>query len=78
LKKAEIRIIADEAVDKEFGSGALKVTPAHSAIDFEIGQRHNLEFLDIMNPDGTLNSLAGNDFDGMDRFEARAVAVKKL
>ncbi|MDR1458442.1 MAG: valine--tRNA ligase [Puniceicoccales bacterium] len=78
LKKAEIRIIADEAVDQDFGSGALKVTPAHSAIDFEIGQRHRLEFLDIMNPDGTLNSLAGNDFEGMDRFEARVMAVEKL
>lgn len=78
LKEAEIKIIADEAVDQEFGSGALKVTPAHSAIDFEIGQRHQLEFLDIMNPDGTLNSLAGSDFDGMDRFMAREISVKKL
>ncbi|MDR0351649.1 MAG: valine--tRNA ligase, partial [Puniceicoccales bacterium] len=78
LKKAAITIIADEAVDKAFGTGALKVTPAHSAIDFEIAQRHGLEFLDIMNPDGTLNSLAGSDFDGMDRFEARAMAVGKL
>jgi valyl-tRNA synthetase len=78
LKKAAIRIIADEAVDQEFGSGALKVTPAHSAIDFEIGQRHNLEFIDIMNPDGKLNALAGDEFDGMDRFEAREFSVKKL
>ncbi len=76
--RAQIPIIADEAVDREFGTGVLKVTPAHDPIDYEIGQRHDLPTLDIMNPDGTLNELAGEPFVGIDRFEARALAAKKL
>jgi valyl-tRNA synthetase len=76
--EARIPIIADKQVDLEFGTGALKVTPAHDKVDFEIGQRHNLEVLDVFNPDGTLNELAGEPFAGLDRFEARKVAAEKL
>lgn len=61
-----------------FGTGVLKVTPAHDPADFEIGRRHNLEVIEVMNPDGTMNALAGKDFEGLDRFEAREKAVKKL
>ena len=71
-------IIADEAVDFEFGTGVLKVTPAHDKADYEIGLRHNLPILDILNEDGTLNELAGEGFAGLDRFEARAEAVERL
>jgi len=76
--KEKLPIIADEAVDREFGTGVLKVTPAHDKLDFEIGRRHDLPVLDILNPDGTLNALAGEDFDDMERFAAREFAVKKL
>ena len=76
--REQIPIIADEAVEKEFGTGALKVTPAHDPVDFEIGQRHGLPILDVLNPDGSLNELAGEPFVGMDRFEARKVAARKL
>jgi valyl-tRNA synthetase len=71
-------IIGDEAVDFEFGTGVLKVTPAHDKADYEIGLRHNLPVIDIMNADGTLNDLAGEGFAGLDRFEARAEAVERL
>jgi valyl-tRNA synthetase len=76
--RKKIPIIGDEAIDPAFGSGVLKVTPAHDKVDFAIGQRHGLEVVDVMNPDGSLNALAGEEFDGMDRFEARAKAVEKL
>ena len=76
--RAKIPIIADEAIDPEFGTGVLKVTPAHDSADFEIGQRHNLEIVEVLNPDGTLNALAGEDFAEMDRFEAREKAAQKL
>jgi valyl-tRNA synthetase len=76
--RQEIPIIADEAVDREFGTGCLKVTPAHDALDFEIGKRHNLAIIDVINSDGTLNALAGPEFDGMDRFEARKLAARML
>ena len=76
--EARIPIIGDEYVDKSFGTGVLKVTPAHDPADFELGKRHNLEVIDVMNPDGTMNSLAGKDFEGIDRFKARELAVKKL
>ena len=65
-------------MDREFGTGCLKVTPAHDKNDFEIGQRHNLPVIDVIDPDGRLNALAGEDFDGMDRFKARKAAVGKL
>jgi len=73
-----IPIIGDEHVDFEFGTGVLKVTPAHDKADFEIGARHGLEQIDIMNPDGTMNALAGESLVGLDRFEARNVAVDHL
>ena len=62
-------------MDFEFGTGVLKVTPAHDKADFEIGQRHKLPVVDIMNPNGTMNDLAGESLAGLDRFEARDVAV---
>lgn len=73
-----IPIVGDTYIDREFGTGVLKVTPAHDRADFDIGQRHNLEVLDVLNPDGTLNELAGEEFAGMDRFKARKVAAEKL
>jgi len=76
--RAEIPIVADDAVDFEFGTGVLKVTPAHDKADYEIGLRHALPAIDIMNPDGTMNDLAGEEFRGLDRFEARVAAVERL
>ncbi len=73
----EIPIFADELVDKEFGTGCVKVTPAHDPNDFEMGKRHQLEFINIMNKDGSLNENAGH-FAGQDRFEARKNVVKQL
>ena len=73
----EIPIIADELVDIEFGTGCVKVTPAHDLNDFEMGKRHNLPFINIMHKDGTLNENAG-EFEGQDRFVARKNVVKKL
>jgi valyl-tRNA synthetase len=73
-----IPIIGDEHVDFEFGTGVLKVTPAHDKADFEIGARHKLPLIDIMNPNGTMNDLAGESLAGLDRFEARKVAVERL
>ncbi|MBI3850261.1 MAG: valine--tRNA ligase [Verrucomicrobia bacterium] len=78
MEKKLIPIIGDEYVDFEFGTGVLKVTPAHDKNDFEIGQRHKLAAVDIMNPNGSMNDLAGKDLAGLDRFEARKVAVEKL
>ncbi|MBI2513011.1 MAG: valine--tRNA ligase [Opitutae bacterium] len=75
---AEIPIIADSAVDKEFGSGALKITPAHDKVDFEVGQRHKLPPIDVLNADGTLNELAGPELAGMDRFLGRKKAAELL
>jgi valyl-tRNA synthetase len=76
--RAEIPIVGDTHIDMTFGTGVLKVTPAHDKADFEIGQRHGLEVIDVMNPDGTLNDSAGPDFAGMERFAAREAAVQKL
>lgn len=76
--KAEIPIIGDEYVDREFGTGCLKVTPAHDKNDFEIGQRHGLETIEVIDHEGKLNALAGAEFDGVDRFKARKQAVAKL
>ncbi|MEZ0388881.1 MAG: class I tRNA ligase family protein, partial [Verrucomicrobium sp.] len=73
-----IPIIADDHIDPQFGTGVLKVTPAHDKADFEIGQRHNLPQIDIMNPNASMNELAGKDLAGLDRFEARKKAVERL
>lgn len=78
LTGREIPIVADEYVDAEFGTGAVKVTPAHDANDYAIGERHGLEQLLIMNEDGTMNAAAGADFDGVDRFEARKMVVERF
>lgn len=77
-ESALLPIVGDEAVDFTFGTGVLKVTPAHDKTDHEIGLRHGLEVIDVMNPDGTMNEKAGLAFAGLDRFEARAEAVKML
>ncbi|MGF1485602.1 MAG: valine--tRNA ligase [Prochloraceae cyanobacterium] len=77
ITNREIPIIADELVDPEFGTGCVKVTPAHDPNDFEMGKRHDLPFINIMNKDGTLNENAG-EFAGQDRFVARKNVVKKL
>jgi valyl-tRNA synthetase len=73
----EIPIVADDVVDMEFGTGAVKVTPAHDPNDFEIGQRHGLEQVNIMNPDATLNDSAGA-FAGMERYAAREAVREEL
>jgi valyl-tRNA synthetase len=73
-----IPIIGDEKVEFEFGTGVLKVTPAHDKADYEIAERHGLPAIEIMNPDGTMNAAAGEEFVGLDRFEARNVAVQRL
>jgi len=73
----EIPIFADELVDPEFGTGCVKVTPAHDPNDFEMGKRHDLPFINIMNKDGTLNENAG-EFAGQDRFVARKGVVERL
>ncbi|MEG4334329.1 valine--tRNA ligase [Microcoleus sp. AT9_A2] len=77
IANREIPIIADEFVDPTFGTGCVKVTPAHDPNDFEMGKRHNLPFINIMNKDGTLNENAG-EFQGQDRFVARKNVVKRL
>jgi valyl-tRNA synthetase len=71
-------IIADEHVDFEFGTGVLKVTPAHDKADFEIGQRHKLPVVDVMHPNGVMNELAGKDLAGLERFAARKKAAELL
>ena len=73
----ELRVIQDDAVDKEFGTGVVKVTPAHDPADFVLGKKYNLDFVNIMNPDATLNENAG-EFSGMDRFEARQAILELL
>jgi valyl-tRNA synthetase len=73
-----IPIVGDEHVDFEFGTGVLKVTPAHDKADFEIGQRHKLPVVEVIEADGKMNALAGQDLNGLDRFAARKIAVEKL
>jgi valyl-tRNA synthetase len=74
----EIPLIEDGYVDTSFGTGALKVTPAHDPNDFEIGRRHNLPSVNVMAPDGTMNSEAGKAYEGLDRFECRKKLVQDL
>ncbi len=78
LAREKIPIIADEAIDPEFGTGVLKVTPAHDTVDFEIGQRHGLPVVDVIHPDGRINCPAVPELDGLDRFEAREKAAQLL
>ncbi len=77
LTDREIPVIADEYVDKEFGTGCVKITPAHDPNDFEVGQRHNLEQIKVLNDDATMNSYAGK-YEGMDRYECRKSMIKDL
>ena len=74
----EIELIADDYVEKDFGTGAVKITPAHDPNDYEVGLRHNLEVINIMNDDGTMNAEAGKEFEGMDRYVCREAVVKKI
>ena len=78
LTSRSIPLIFDEYSDPEMGSGAVKITPAHDFNDFEIGKRHNLELLNILNEDGTLNENCPKEFQGLDRFEARKKFVQLL
>ena len=73
----EIPVIADAYVDKEFGTGVVKITPAHDPNDFEVGKRHNLPEINILNDDATINENGGK-YSGMDRYEARKVMVEEL
>ena len=73
----EIPVIADDYVDKEFGTGCVKITPAHDPNDFEVGLRHNLEQIKVLNDDATVNSYGGK-YEGMDRYEARKAMVEDL
>jgi len=77
LTDREIPVVADEYVDKDFGTGCVKITPAHDPNDFEVGQRHNLEQIKVMNDDATMNSYAGK-YEGMDRYECRKAMIKDL
>ncbi|MCO6474352.1 MAG: valine--tRNA ligase [Melioribacteraceae bacterium] len=74
----EIPVIADEYVDMEFGTGAVKITPAHDINDYEMGKRHNLQFINIFNDDATTNENVPNEFQNLDRFEARKKVVRRF
>ena len=78
LARERLPIIADEAIDPEFGTGVLKVTPGHDKLDFEIGQRHSLPVLDVLAPDGRINCPAVPELNALDRFEARKKAAELL
>ncbi|MDD2838630.1 MAG: valine--tRNA ligase, partial [Sulfuricurvum sp.] len=77
LINRDIKIIADAHVDREFGTGVVKVTPAHDTNDYEVGKRHDLEFITVFDEKGILNHHAG-EFEGLERLEARSVIVKRL
>ena len=77
ISNRKIKVIADKYVDKDFGTGVLKITPAHDFADFEIGQRHNLESINIINQDGTLNKNCGNYF-GLTTLKARKIIIDEL
>ena len=74
----EIPVIADEYVEREFGTGCVKITPAHDPNDFEVGKRHSLEVIKVMNDDGTISSEYGGAYSGLDRYEARRRMVEDL
>ena len=78
LKNKPIPVIADDAVDPKFGTGAVKVTPAHDPVDYDIAQRHNLPITVVIGTDGTMTELAGEDYEGLDRFECRRAVVADL
>ena len=78
LQNKPIPIISDELVDPKFGTGCVKVTPAHDPADYEMALRHNLPFTVVIGPEGSMTAAAGEDFDGMDRMEARQAVVEEL
>ena len=78
LPREKISVVADQAIDPEFGTGVLKVTPAHDKVDFEVGQRHKLSVIDVLTPDGKINCPAVPELHGLDRFEARKKAAELL
>jgi valyl-tRNA synthetase len=78
LPREKIPVVADNAIDPEFGTGVLKVTPAHDKVDFEVGQRHKLPVIDVLTPDGKINCPAVPELNGLDRFEARKRAAELL
>jgi valyl-tRNA synthetase len=78
LAREKIPVIADDTIDPKFGTGVLKVTPAHDKVDFAIGQRHQLPVIDVLHPDGRINCGATPELDGLDRFEAREKAGELL
>ena len=78
LTDREIPVIADDYVDMEFGTGCVKITPAHDPNDFEVGKRHNLPVIHMMNDDATIKEGVGGKYAGMDRYEARKAMVKDL
>ena len=78
LTDREIPVIADSYVDMEFGTGCVKITPAHDPNDFEVGKRHNLPEINMLNDDATINELGGEKYAGMDRYEARKAMVADL
>ncbi len=77
LLNRKLKIIKDAQIDPKFGTGALKITPAHDPVDFNLAQKHGLEAINILNPDGTLNDAAG-PYKGLDRFEARRKIIAEL
>ena len=78
LTGREIPVVSDNYVEKEFGTGIVKITPAHDPNDFLVGKRHNLAEINVMNDDGTMNELAGEKYVGMDRFKCREALVADL
>lgn len=78
LAREKLPIVGDAAIDPEFGTGVLKVTPAHDKVDFEIGQRHNLPIVDVLQPNGKIDCPSVPELDGLDRFEARKRAAELL
>lgn len=78
LQERVIPIIADEYVDKDFGTGCLKITPAHDPNDFEVGNRHNLEPINVMNEDATMNDVVPECYRGLDRYKCRKKAIEEL
>ena len=78
LAREKIPVIGDDVIDPKFGTGVLKVTPAHDKVDFAIGQRHKLPVIDVLHPDGRVNCVAAPELDGLDRFAAREKASELL
>ena len=78
LTNRAIPIISDEYVDQDFGSGCVKITPAHDFNDYDMGVRHNLEVINILNEDASINEKAPKKYQGMDRYEARKIVLRDL